>query len=157
MRRPWNIINCPIYSLVTYTEEGVNMNVCTYVSAVSMQPKLYAIAIDDQTQTFENLSSSNTVVLQIMHQSQIKLVNVLGKKSGKNYNKEAYLEKRGWLNQWRGYTVLKDAAAYLMLEKLNHQVTGDHVLFTFNLKHYRTQFDQDILMFQDLIDAKIIL
>ena len=157
MRRPWNIINCPIYSLATYTEDGVNMNICTYVSAVSMQPKLYAVAIDDKTQTFENLSNSDIVILQIMHQSQIKLVNVLGKKSGKSYNKEAYLEKRGWLNQWRDHTVLKDAAAYLMLEKLNDQVTGDHVLFTFALKHYRTQFDQDILMFQDLIDAKIIL
>ena len=45
MKRPWNIISPPVYSLVTYDEEGkVNMNICTYVSAVSMKPKMYSIA-----------------------------------------------------------------------------------------------------------------
>ena len=32
MKRPWNIISPPVYSLVTYDDEGkVNMNICTYI------------------------------------------------------------------------------------------------------------------------------
>ena len=46
MRRPWNIINLPIYSLQTVDSNGkLNMNICTYVSVVSMKPKIYSIAI----------------------------------------------------------------------------------------------------------------
>ena len=46
MKRPWNIINPPIYSLVTYDEtDNLNMNICSYVSAVSLKPKLYSIAM----------------------------------------------------------------------------------------------------------------
>ena len=55
MKRPWNIISPPVYSLVTYDEHGkVNMNICTYVSAVSMKPKMYSIAIDYTTKTYKN-------------------------------------------------------------------------------------------------------
>ena len=41
MKRPWNIIDSPIYSLQSVDEEGkINMNICTYVTAVSMKPKI---------------------------------------------------------------------------------------------------------------------
>ena len=46
MRRPWNIINLPIYSLQTVDKDGkLNMNICTYVSVVSMKPKIYSVAV----------------------------------------------------------------------------------------------------------------
>ena len=56
MKRPWNIIDLPIYSLQTTDKKGnINMNICTYVSAISIKPKMYSIAIDYNTKTFENL------------------------------------------------------------------------------------------------------
>ena len=56
MKRPWNIIDSPIYSLQTVDEKGkINMNICTYVTAVSMKPKIYAIAIDYNTLTYKNV------------------------------------------------------------------------------------------------------
>ena len=67
MRRPWNIINLPIYSLQTVDKDGkLNMNICTYVSVVSMKPKIYSIAVYYGTKTFENLENSDYVVLQIL-------------------------------------------------------------------------------------------
>ena len=40
MRRPWNITNEVIYSLVSYSDTlRYNMNICTYVSVVNMKPK----------------------------------------------------------------------------------------------------------------------
>ena len=68
MKRPWNIISPPVYSLVTYDEEGkVNMNICTYVSAVSMKPKIYSIAIDYTTKTYKlyKLDSQNPYDIQL--------------------------------------------------------------------------------------------
>lgn len=41
MKRPWNLANVPVYSLATYAGQKVNMNICTYVSAVNMKPKRY--------------------------------------------------------------------------------------------------------------------
>jgi len=67
MKRPWNIIDLPIYSLQTTDKKGsINMNICTYVTAISIKPKIYSIAIDYNTKTFENLEDSSEAILQIV-------------------------------------------------------------------------------------------
>lgn len=158
MRRPWNIINVPIYSLATYPAQGVNMNICTYVAVISMKPKLYSIAIDYQTQTYQNLQKTNEVVLQLLSHDSIKLVKTLGKKSGTHYDKQAYLEKKKSLSEWHGFKIIDNACSYLKLDKLEEIDTKtDHALFTFELKKYLVKSEDNILMFQDLIDQKIIL
>ena len=101
MRRPWNIINLPIYSLQTTDDSGsLNMNICTYVSVVSMKPKIYSIAVYYGTKTFENLENSENVVLQILSKDNIGLVKNLGKKSGLKINKDKYLRKQN-LIKWK--------------------------------------------------------
>ena len=46
MRKPWNLPHLPVHSLMTFDAEGrINMNICTYVTAVSLDPKRYAIAV----------------------------------------------------------------------------------------------------------------
>lgn len=74
------MINVPIYSLATYSQKGANMNICSYVTAVSRKPKLYVIAIEHGSMTLEYLRDSNECVLQLMRQPQMKLVRTLGKK-----------------------------------------------------------------------------
>lgn len=158
MRRPWNIINVPIYSLATYSEQEVNMNICTYVSVISMKPKLYSIAIDYNTQTYQNLQSSTEVVLQLLNQESARIVRTLGKKSGASFNKAAYLKKKKLLTEWQGFSVIEDVSSLLKLDKIMEIDTRtDHALFTFELKKYKVNSEDDILMFQDLIDQKIIL
>ena len=74
------------------------MNICTYVSAISMNPKLYAVAVYENTQTLENIEESDYAVLQLLHESHFHLVKKLGQTSGMKYNKEQYLKKKDLLN-----------------------------------------------------------
>ena len=94
MKRPWNLANIPVYSLATYDGQKVNMNICTYVSAVSMKPKRYIVAVYHQTKSLENILKSKTAVLQVLSKEHISLVNVLGKKSGLQYENKPISKKR---------------------------------------------------------------
>lgn len=156
MKRPWNLPDYPVYSLATYGSAGVNMNICTYVTAISMQPKLYAIAVYDNTKTLENLQDSNEVVLQYLHKDQYTLVRQLGQQSGFKVNKDQWLRKRKLLTTWQGREVLQGAAAYVYLKKIKVVATqGDHQLYLFELKKYAAS-STELLTTQLLSDKKII-
>ncbi len=158
MKRPWNIVDMPVYSLATYQEGRVNMNICTYVTPISMKPKLYAVAVYNDTYTLENIQKNEVAVLQILSQENINLIRPLGKKSGLKYDKHAYLEKKELLITWHKRYVLKNACAWIQLRKMGAiNVEGDHQLFYFKAEKYKTLSESNILMFQELIDQKIIL
>ena len=159
MKRPWNIVNPAIYSLVTYDEkDNLNMNICSYVSAVSLKPKIYSIAVDYSTKTYENLKLNSFVVLQLLSKSHLKIIRKLGKTSGYLFNKENYLRSKEMLEKWGEKTVLKDTCALLELKKMNEiNIEGDHAMFTFSVSKYKTLSERGILTFKDLIDNKIIL
>ena len=66
MKRPWNIIDLPVYSLLSNDVNGnINMNICTYVCC-KYETKIYSIAIDFKTKTYDNLISCDRVVLQLL-------------------------------------------------------------------------------------------
>ena len=100
MKRPWNIIDLPVYSLLSNDINGnINMNICTYISAVSMKPKIYSIAIDFNTKTYDNLIASDRVVLQLLSKKNISLVRTLGKKRVvKKLIRTVILKKKNCLN-----------------------------------------------------------
>jgi flavin reductase (DIM6/NTAB) family NADH-FMN oxidoreductase RutF len=154
MKRPWNIPDMPVYSLATY-KNMLNMNICTYVTAISMKPKLYGIAIYNNTKTLENVEQSDYAVLQLLHPSQYALVNFLGKKSGKNYDKQAYLSKKDLLQLWNDYEILKNISACLLLKKISFQQTGDHVLYVWEVEKY-VSFHSEVLTRSILSEKKII-
>ena len=157
MRRPWNIIDAPVYSLATYAGGNVNMNICTYVTAISLKPKMYAIAIYHPTKTLQNLTTEDTAILQLLSTSQMNLVKPLGKKTGLQYNKQQFLERKSQLTAWQHCRVLKNASAYILLKKISRQTTGDHELFCFEVEKYKTLSEDNMLMFQDLVTKGIIL
>jgi flavin reductase (DIM6/NTAB) family NADH-FMN oxidoreductase RutF len=107
LRRPWNILNLPVYSLATYADDKVNMNICTYVTAISMKPKQFAIAVYYGTKTYENTRHSSYAILQILNTSTIGLVRKLGKKSGLTIDKHYFLSSKDLLTNWNGYQVLR--------------------------------------------------
>ncbi len=155
MKRPWNLANFPVYSLATYAGGSVNMNICTYVSAVSMQPKRYMVAIYHNTQSLDNIQQSDTAVLQLLGRRHLALVNVLGKKSGKTYNKNKYLTKKKQLEVWNDMVVLSSCAAWVKLEKRWAKDAGDHTMFLFDVLAFKTNH-QDLLMLDDLRDKKLV-
>lgn len=155
MRKPWNLPELPVYSLATYHEGVVNMNICTYVTAVSLDPKIMMVAVYENTKTLENILSSNTAILQILHKEQAPLARILGKKSGITYNKFQYLNKKNMLTEWKNFPVLKDACAYVELEKLSFLKTGDHNSYFFTVKNAVSR-REEVLTTQDLRNLAII-
>jgi flavin reductase (DIM6/NTAB) family NADH-FMN oxidoreductase RutF len=155
MRRPWNLIDPPVYSLATYCDGQVNMNICTYVTAISMEPKIYAIAIYKNTKSLENICNSEQAVLQFLHPEQFKLVKNLGQRSGLNFNKQAYLKKYNLLESWNDYEVLKNTSARILLQKIDFKETGDHILFTFKVEKYKS-YHSEVLTSEILRIKKII-
>lgn len=159
MRRFWNLPAVPVYSLLTTDSNGgYNMNCCTYVTPVSMEPKQFLIAVYQGTKTLDNLQSNphQTVVLQLLAQDQGRLIQVLGRQSGYRTNKIQYLQKRGHLDEWRGFPVLKEAAAWAEMQSLGPLMVqhtlqpkatqapstlGDHQCWLFGLNSSRVRRD----------------
>ena len=133
------------------------MNICSYVMASSCMPKLYTIALEHESQSLDNLMENGDCVLQLLTHSHLGVIRTLGKKSGRHINKEDYLEKKDMLETWKNYPVLKHCAAYLHLSKLDQIPSGDHNLLLFQVNGFKSITDRDILMWQDLINNKIIL
>ncbi len=156
MHKPWNIPNLPVYSLATYSNERkVNMNICTYVSAISMQPKFYAIAIYENTQTLENILVNPIAVLQLLHPTHISLVKKLGKISGLDFDKHKFLQEKGYLTCWEGLCVLKNTSARVLIKKETSLQTGDHYLHVFRTLKYQS-YTAEYLDTQTLRDKRII-
>jgi len=158
VKKPWNLSDVTIYSLASYdTEQEVNMNICTYVTPMSMDPKLYSIAVYRNTKTLENCLNTQKVILQILSKDQIQLVNTLGKKSGLNYNKKKYLDKKQVLTFWENQEVLKECAAYVLLEKVEviDIEESDHILFIYKVLKAKTNHNQ-LLTLNDLRDKKLV-
>lgn len=156
MKRPWNLPDLPVYSIASIGEAGLNMNICTYVSAVSMKPKRYMVAIYHNTRTLENVLKQKSFILQLLRKDQYALVNTLGKKSGRNYNKENYLVKKNELTEWKEHRVLKNAAALLELKVISRHPAGDHDMFLCDVMGFKVNEEKQILTTSELSKRKII-
>lgn len=158
MRKAWNIPIQTVYSLLTYDASGnANMNICTYVTGVSMQPKRFVIAVYKNTKTLDNLSFNQTVVLQVLNETHAPLVKLLGKQSGKKIDKMQRLRKCDCLQTVDDFELLKGVNAYLRLAVVNSMDVGDHILYTFDLLKSRSFNDVNILTNQYLMENGYIL
>lgn len=155
MKRPWNLANIPVYSLATYDGQTVNMNICTYVSAVSMKPKRYMVAVYHQTKSLENIIKSKTAILQLLGKQHVAYVNVLGKKSGLRYDKESYLNKKNDLMLWNDRKVLANCSGLMEVEKIWSKDAGDHTMFLFDVKRFQTNHE-NVLMLDDLREKGLV-
>lgn len=154
-KRPWNRVNLPVYSVSSHGNKA-NMHICTYVSAVSMQPKRMMVALYEGTLTLENVQNSGHLVLQLLSSHQYNLVNLLGKQSGHAIDKIARLHKRDLLQEWNGFFVLKEALAVMELKTMAQINAGDHTLFVCDVAAYKNLNDGMPLTTQILHEKKII-
>ncbi|HCA43968.1 MAG TPA: hypothetical protein DEP28_12040 [Bacteroidetes bacterium] len=155
-KKVWNIPDLPVYSLATYDRKSkVNMNICTYVTAISLKPKLYAVAVYEKTKTLKNIKNSDICVLQLLSKSQFNLIKKLGQTSGINFDKENYLNNKNFLEEWENYKVLKNVSGRILLNKKSFQKTGDHYLFIFNVIKSKS-YNTDYLNLKLLSEKKLI-
>ena len=149
--------NPAVFAISTFDEDHLTVNICTYVMAISRNPKMYAISIEKGSKTLENLQAGSQCIIQLLQQSQSHLIRPLGKKSGYGYDKHRYLETKGELTLWQDCLVLNNCCAYVYLEINEQSDVGDHILFTGKAIKYKTLDEKNILTFQHLIDQRIIL
>jgi flavin reductase (DIM6/NTAB) family NADH-FMN oxidoreductase RutF len=137
-KKPWNRISLPVYSICSSDDYGhFNMNICTYVSAVSMQPKRIMVAVYHNTKTFQNLQSKDHFVLQVLSAGQYSLVRLLGKTSGKQVDKIKKLENKHELITWNGFPVLKNCLAVMELKTIRQMDAGDHTMLLCDVRSYK--------------------
>ena len=132
------------------------MNICTYISAVSMQPKRIMVAIYDNTKTLELINKNPHFVLQLLAATQYRLVDLLGKKSGHVVDKITKLEKRQLITVWNGFNILNEAVAVMELKVINTISGGDHTLFLCDMLAYKNLNDGIALTLDDLRKHKLI-
>jgi flavin reductase (DIM6/NTAB) family NADH-FMN oxidoreductase RutF len=160
MRKIWNRPNLAVWSLVTSDALGqANMNICTYVTAVSMEPKQMMVAVYLGTKTLENLKSSpaKPVLLQLLSEELAPIVRVCGQLSGSKIDKIKRLKKRYQFGDESGLPFFKDAAGYLLLQPQTvTEVAGDHTLYTFSVVKQVNISDKPLLMTDTLRSQKII-
>lgn len=144
-KKPWNRINLTVYSISSQTAANSNMHIITYATAISMQPKRYICGIYHNTQTLINAEASGEFVLQLLNESQYRLVDLLGKKSGKTVDKICRLQKRKELTEWNGYQVLKNCLAVMHLKVIDSFEGGDHKCFLCDVVSYKNLNDGNAL------------
>ena len=149
-KKPWNRINLPVYSISSKAGERHNMNIITYITQVSMQPKRFVCCIYQGTQTLLNVEKSGEFVLQLLAVQQHRLVSLLGKQSGKTIDKTGRLKKRNELAMWNDFYVLKNALAVLQLKVINSFDGGDHKGFICDVAAYKNLHEGIALTLDDL-------
>jgi flavin reductase (DIM6/NTAB) family NADH-FMN oxidoreductase RutF len=132
MRKLWNRPDLPVWSLVTAGQEGqTNMNICTYVTSVSMTPKLMMIAVYEHTKTLENILAQpkQPILLQLLSQSLAPVVRICGQQSGHTIDKVNRLRKKYSLSYYEELPYFVDAAGIMQLVP-DSLITGegDHCL-----------------------------
>ena len=160
MRKIWNRPNLAVWSLVTSDALGqANMNICTYVTAVSMEPKLMMVAVYRGTKTLDNLKQSPTkpVLLQLLSAELAPVVRVCGQQSGSKIDKIKRLKKRYQFGDENNLPFFKDAAGYLvLLPEAVTEIAADHLLYTFSVLKQVNIVDVPLLMTDILRSQKII-
>ena len=156
MKKPWNRINIPVYSVSSQYGEKQNMHICTYVSAASMQPKRFMVALFKGSLTLELVEKNKHFVLQLLEEKQYRLVDLLGRKSGRDIDKIALLEKRKVTTDWKNFILLKDALAWMELKVISSIDAGDHIMMLCDLVSSKNVREGNPLTLDTLRDKKLI-
>jgi flavin reductase (DIM6/NTAB) family NADH-FMN oxidoreductase RutF len=150
MKKPWNRVDLPVYSVSSKHGSEENMHICTYVSAVSMEPKRYMVALFKGTKTLELVSAEKRFVLQLLAEGDHGLIARLGRESGHQVDKLARLRKRQLVEVWKGFSVLSNAAAWIELLVIGEMDAGDHIMMLCDVMASKNVRDIEILTLDKL-------
>ena len=155
-KKPWNRVNLPVYSISSKNMDAHNMHIITYASQISMKPKRFICGIYHGTQTLLNVEASGEFVLQLLAENEYRLVDLLGKKSGKKIDKIDRLQKRNELDEWNGFYILKNCLAIMHLKIISSFEGGDHTGFLCDVVAYKNLNEGNVLTLDILRQHKMI-
>ncbi len=155
-KKPWNRVNLPVYSISSKNNDNGNMHIITYASQISMQPKRFICGIYYNTQTLLNVEASGEFILQLLADTQYRLVDLLGKKTGKKIDKIGRLQKRNELEIWNNFYVLKNSLAVMHLKVVSSFDGGDHKGFLCDVIAHKNLNEGNTLTLDTLRAKKMI-
>ncbi len=91
-------LDLPVWSLSTLNDDykTTNMNIVTYATQVGIKPlPVFAISLFKGTLSFDNFKRNGWGALQLLPNSGYNVVNILGKQSGRDYDKVQILRDLG--------------------------------------------------------------
>ncbi len=132
------------------------MQIITYASQISMKPKRFVCGIYRGTQTLYNVETNPGFILQLLSAHQYRLVDLLGKNSGKDMDKIARLEKRKLITQWKGFPILKECLAVMELSVVSRFDGGDHTGFLCEVTDHKNIQEGAALTLDILREHKLI-
>lgn len=153
MQKAWNRPNREIYSLSTLDEHGVaNMNICVYVTVISMKVKHYALGVDPHSKTFDNIQHNSQVLLQLLSKEDIQYVRTFGYSSGFTKQKLQGITTA----QFESLQYLKSCLAITHLDCTIEKQIGDHILVTAKQLKTKNVNEGEPLRLNDLKEAGIV-
>ena len=154
--KPWNRVDAPVYSLATTHQGKGNLNICSYVTPISLKPKGFIVGVYKDTKTLANLEGNPIGLLNYMAIDQAHHVKLLGKKTGFNTDKIAQLKKDVEFVS-DGLFRLKGSIAVVRLKFLERMDCGDHWAWFAQVDSYENLREAEPLMLSELKRQKIIL
>jgi flavin reductase (DIM6/NTAB) family NADH-FMN oxidoreductase RutF len=121
-----------------------------------MQPKRFMVALFKGSFTLEMVELNRHFVLQLLEEKQFRLVDLLGRKSGKVIDKIALLKKRKATTEWKNFIVLRDALAWMELTVISTIDAGDHVMMLCDLAAAKNVQEGNPLTLDTLREKKMI-
>ena len=114
-----------------------SMNILTFATPVSIQPKLWALSLYHNTLTKDSFLQHSHGILQLLQPPQACLVPILGKKSGRDIDKAQECQTAGfpWVmttmmgeQQQQQHSILPNCPLYLAIRLIRLVDAGDHVV-----------------------------
>lgn len=130
------------------------MNIATYVTAISMQPKRYIVGLYKNTKTLANVQAYPKFLLQLLSEDQYKVVKILGQTSGFQNDKLKKLQEP--ISTFREFPYLVNSCAIVLCQVISFIDAGDHIAFLCDATAYKNLNDSQILTTDFLRDKKII-
>ena len=118
-------LNTGVYVVAVAYEGRQNAFTAAWVTQVSFEPLLVALAVNPKNLSYSLLRQSETFVLNMLRRNQLDLARHFGTQSGRELDK---LRGQRWRPGILGAPVLKDAAAYLECRITGATSAGDHEL-----------------------------
>ena len=150
-KKPLNRTNPAIWSIASAYNGQYNMNICSYVTGISMKPSRMVVGIYKNTLTLELVRQSNEMVLQLLANHHYKLVRLLGQTSG--YKKEKLRSLKIPVIQYKGHQCLADALSLIFL-KIKQQIdAGDHWMMLCDISSF-INLNEGIPLTMDVLREK---
>jgi flavin reductase (DIM6/NTAB) family NADH-FMN oxidoreductase RutF len=119
--------NYEVHSITTIGTDGQqNANIATWVMQTAMKGKIVAVALYKIDYTIELVKSSGILNINLLAQDQTRLIDKLGRKSGRTSNKFKNLPHA---HDERGCPYLTEAIGYIQCRVLHSTDSDDHELF----------------------------